>query len=120
MVAFNNDKIEIGKKYIYLKNERTGSSTIRKLKMVGEVVAFKGQKVTLKRLICPEKTEWENIVLNEFMIHYPPIFDGFYEHNGTEYVIANTQLSALTSKDIGTNKILISWLVKFANPSVTI
>ena len=65
MVAFNNDKIEIGKKYIYLKNERTGSSTIRKLKMVGEVVAFKGQKVTLKRLICPEKTEWENIGCEE-------------------------------------------------------
>lgn len=59
--AFNTDAIEVGKKYIYLKNERTGSSTIRKVKMVGEVVAFKNQKVILKRLISPEKIEWERI-----------------------------------------------------------
>lgn len=60
MVAFNNDKIEIGKKYIYLKNERTGSSTIRKLKMVGKVVNIKGYTVHLERQICAEKTYFES------------------------------------------------------------
>lgn len=60
MVAFNNDKIEIGKKYIYLKNERTGSSTIRKLKMIGEVVNVKGYTVHIERLICAERTYFES------------------------------------------------------------
>lgn len=56
MITFMGEEIEIGKKYVYLKNERTGSSTVRKLKMVGECVEIKKTKVFMKRLYCAEQT----------------------------------------------------------------
>lgn len=64
MIDFLGEHINIGKKYVYLKNERTGSSTIRKLKMVGECFGFKGENILIQRLACAEKTyfEEENVV----------------------------------------------------------
>ena len=35
---------------VYLKNERTGSSTIRKCKFIGEVIGFTGTKVKIRQL----------------------------------------------------------------------
>ena len=56
MIAYNGDKIEVHKLYIYIKNERTGSSTIRKLKKIGKCEYAKNIKVYLKNLI----TEYKN------------------------------------------------------------
>ena len=39
---------------VYLKNERTGSSTIRKCKFVGQIVDFIGTKVKIHRLSLPD------------------------------------------------------------------
>ena len=38
--TYNGDLLEQGKWYIYVKNERTGSSTIRKLKKVGKCISI--------------------------------------------------------------------------------
>ena len=95
-----------------IHRETTGSSALTIVEYSSEngitynrVTSLENDLYTFD-LVDGWQTEWENIVLNEFMIQYPPTFDGFYEHNGTKYVISNTQLSALTSKDIGTNKIV--------------
>lgn len=40
---------------VYLKNERIGSSTIRKCKFVGQVVDFTDIKVKIRRLSPPDK-----------------------------------------------------------------
>ena len=39
---------------VYLKNERTGSSTVRKCKFVGHVVGFTKTKVNIRRLSPPD------------------------------------------------------------------
>lgn len=49
MTNFIGQEIQTGKKYVYLKNERTGSSTIRKLKMIGKCIEV-GKKVMFERL----------------------------------------------------------------------
>lgn len=60
MITFMGEEIVVGKRYVYLKNERTGSSTIRKLKMVGECVDIKKNKVIMKRLYCAEYTYYDH------------------------------------------------------------
>lgn len=40
---------------VYLKNERTGSSTIRKCKFIGQIVDFTDTKVKIRRLSPPDK-----------------------------------------------------------------
>lgn len=53
---------------VYLKNERTGSSTIRKCKFIGEVIGFTGSKVKIRQLskadqfVQPEECEDYGIV----------------------------------------------------------
>ena len=39
---------------VYLKNERTGSSTIRKCKFVGQIIGFSGKKVKIHRFSKPD------------------------------------------------------------------
>lgn len=39
---------------VYLKNERTGSSTIRKCKFIGQIVSFVSTKVKIRRLSPPD------------------------------------------------------------------
>lgn len=51
MINFLGQEIEIGKTYVYIKNERTGSSTIRKIKMIGTCVEI-SNCTNLKRLWC--------------------------------------------------------------------
>lgn len=40
---------------VYLKNERTGSSTIRKCKFIGEVIGFTDAKVKIRQLSKPDQ-----------------------------------------------------------------
>ena len=40
---------------VYLKNERTGSSTIRKCKFIGQIIDFTDIKVKIRRLSPPDK-----------------------------------------------------------------
>lgn len=51
MINFLGQEIRVGKTYVYIKNERTGSSTVRKLKMIGKCVKV-DNTVVLERLWC--------------------------------------------------------------------
>ena len=49
MNDFLNNEINIGDEVIYLKNLRTGSSTIRKIMLKGKILSFKNDKVNIQR-----------------------------------------------------------------------
>ena len=48
--TFTKEQLHIDDVVVYLKNERTGSSTVRKCKFVGQVTGFTNTKVEIKRL----------------------------------------------------------------------
>lgn len=52
--TFTLDPLHIDDVVVYLKNERTGSSTIRKCKFIGHIVDFTKTKVEIKRLSPPD------------------------------------------------------------------
>lgn len=52
--TFTKEPLHIDDVVVYLKNERTGSSTVRKCKFVGQVVGFTKTKVEIKRLSPPD------------------------------------------------------------------
>ena len=60
---FTREILNIDDVVVYLKNERTGSSTIRKCKFIGQIVGFVGTKVKIRRLsppdtfVTPDKTQ---------------------------------------------------------------
>lgn len=63
MIIFLCQEIEVSKNYVYLKNERTGSSTTRKLKMIGTCVEI-GNYPIFKRLWCEN-----DYYINDSYIH---------------------------------------------------
>ena len=54
METFTKETLHINDVVVYLKNERTGSSTIRKCKFIGYIVEFTKTKVEIKRLSPPD------------------------------------------------------------------
>ena len=52
--TFTKEPLHIDDVVVYLKNERTGSSTIRKCKFIGQVTGFTNTKVEIKRLSPPD------------------------------------------------------------------
>lgn len=52
--TFTKELLHIDDVVVYLKNERTGSSTIRKCKFIGQVVDFTKTKVEIRRLSPPD------------------------------------------------------------------
>lgn len=52
--TFTKEPLHIDDVVVYLKNERTGSSTIRKCKFLGHVTGFTNTKVEIKRLSPPD------------------------------------------------------------------
>lgn len=52
--TFTLESLHINDIVVYLKNERTGSSTIRKCKFIGHIVEFIGCKVKIHRLSPPD------------------------------------------------------------------
>ncbi len=54
MYNFTKEALHIDDVVVYLKNERTGSSTVRKCKFVGQVTGFTNTKVEIKRLSPPD------------------------------------------------------------------
>ena len=52
--TFTKELLHIDDIVVYLKNERTGSSTIRKCKFIGQVVGFKKAKVEIRRFSPPD------------------------------------------------------------------
>lgn len=64
MFSFLGQPIEVGKMYIYLKNDRTGSSTVRKLKMIGKCVEV-GKRVKFERLHCEGLTYFQKFGIGE-------------------------------------------------------
>ena len=61
--TFTQEPLHIDDVVVYLKNERTGSSTIRKCKFIGHVVDFDKTRVKIKQLskadqfVTPEETQ---------------------------------------------------------------
>lgn len=57
MINFVGQEIVTGKRYVYLKNARTGSSSVRKLKKIGECV---GSRERLEFLcLWREAKKWD-------------------------------------------------------------
>ena len=54
MYNFTKEPLHIDDVVVYLKNERTGSSTVRKCKFVGQVTGFTNTKVEIQRLSPPD------------------------------------------------------------------
>lgn len=54
MENFTKEPLYIDDVVVYLKNERTGSSTIRKCKFVGQIVSFTKTKVEINRFSQPD------------------------------------------------------------------
>ena len=52
--VFANESLHMDDVVVYLKNERTGSSTIRKCKFVGQIIGFTKTKVEIRRLSPPD------------------------------------------------------------------
>lgn len=50
MMTFTLDPLYIDDIVVYLKNERTGSSTIRKCKFIGQITGFTDTKVKIRQL----------------------------------------------------------------------
>lgn len=51
---FTKELLHIDDVVVYLKNERTGSSTVRKCKFIGQVIGFTKTKVEIRRLSPPD------------------------------------------------------------------
>lgn len=52
--TFTKELLHIDDVVVYLKNERTGSSTVRKCKFVGQITGFTNTKVNVRRLSPPD------------------------------------------------------------------
>lgn len=52
--TFTKELLHIDDVVVYLKNERTGSSTVRKCKFVGQVTGFTKTKVEIQRFSLPD------------------------------------------------------------------
>ena len=52
--TFTREPLHIDDVVVYLKNERTGSSTIRKCKFIGQIIGFTKTKVEIRRLSQPD------------------------------------------------------------------
>lgn len=52
--TFTLEPLNIDDVVVYLKNERTGSSTTRKCKFIGQVIEFTNTRVKIHRLSPPD------------------------------------------------------------------
>lgn len=52
--TFTLEPLHIDDVVVYLKNERTGSSTIRKCKFIGQIIEFTNTRVKIGRLSPPD------------------------------------------------------------------
>jgi hypothetical protein len=54
MKSFTLEPLHIDDVVVYLKNERTGSSTIRKCKFIGQIIGFANTKAEIRRFSKPD------------------------------------------------------------------
>jgi hypothetical protein len=54
MKSFTLEPLHIDDVVVYLKNERTGSSTTRKCKFVGQIIGFTDTKAKIRRFSKPD------------------------------------------------------------------
>lgn len=54
MKTFTKETLHAEDIVVYLKNERTGSSTVRKCKFIGQIIGFTTSKVEIMRLSPPD------------------------------------------------------------------
>ena len=53
--TFTKELLHIDDVVVYLKNERTGSSTIRKCKFIGQIIDFTETRVKIRQLSKPDR-----------------------------------------------------------------
>lgn len=54
-VSFIKEPLHVNDIVVFLRNERTGSSTSRKCKFVGQIIRFTDKKVRIEKLSNPDK-----------------------------------------------------------------
>lgn len=62
--TFTKEPLHINDVVVYLKNERTGSSTVRKCKFVGQIVGFTKTKVEICRFSQPDTCVVPNEIID--------------------------------------------------------
>lgn len=79
MKDFLGRELNVGDKCIYIQNQRTGSSTIRKIMLKGTIIGFSPQKVRFREfgdLIYPcDVVKIENIINCKYCKYYQEIED---------------------------------------------
>ena len=79
--TFTKEPLHIDDIVVYLKNERTGSSTIRKCKFIGRVVGFDKTRVKIKQL-----SKADQFVTPEDMQDYGEVI--VYPHEIVDIIIS--------------------------------
>lgn len=104
--TFTLDPLYVDDVVVYLKNERTGSSTIRKCKFIGQVTGFTNAKVKIRQFsnvdqfVTPEecKDYGEVYVYPDDVVHI--IISKYKEDNHTRTLKMLNELVDKQSKDI--------------------
>jgi hypothetical protein len=111
--TFTKEPLHIDDVVVYLKNERTGSSTVRKCKFIGQVVDFTKTKVNIHRFsqldtfVTPEEIKDFGVdtVCPDDVVHI--IISKYQEDSHTKTLKALNDIVDRQSKDI---KLLIGKL----------
>lgn len=82
--TFTQEPLHIDDVVVYLKNERTGSSTIRKCKFVGHIIGFDKTRVKIRQL-----SKADQFVTPEECIDYGEVI--VYPHEIVNIIISKHQ-----------------------------
>ena len=104
--TFTLEPLYIDDVVAYLKNERTGSSTVRKCKFIGQVVGFTKTKVEIRRFsppdtfVTPEEIQDFGIdtVCHDDVVHV--IISKYQEDMHTKTLMALNDIADKKNKDI--------------------
>lgn len=111
--SFTFEQLHIDDIVVYLKNERTGSSTIRKCKFIGQIVNFTDIKVKIRRLSPPDtfvtpeelKDFGVDTVYPDDVVHV--IISKYYEEYNIKIIRELNAIIEKNNKDI--NLLLGKW-----------
>jgi hypothetical protein len=120
--VFANESLHIDDIVVYLKNERTGSSTVRKCKFVGQIIGFTKTKVEIHRFsqpdtfVTPDKIQdlGVDIICPDDVVHI--IISKYQEDSNTRLL---SELNNIISKQNQDIKLLIGrWFLALEDEGV--
>lgn len=111
--TFTKEPLHIDDIVVYLKNERTGSSTIRKCKFVGQVIGFDKTRVKIRQL-----SKADQFVTPEEMQDYGEVL--VYPHEIVDIVLSKydrdmTKTLAQVNEVVDKYKMELEFTRKFIN-----